>query len=59
MTGINFYRIHGDFDATLYLACQLAEKAFQQGLTVLLHTADDAVSQQLDHLLWSFKPTAF
>ena len=59
MTGINFYRINGDFDAALNLACQLTEKAFQQGLTVLLHTSDETVSEQLDSLLWAFKPTTF
>lgn len=59
MTHINFYRINGDFDAALKLACQLAEKAFQQGMTTLIHTGDSTVSEQLDQLLWSFKPSAF
>jgi|TARA_R110000822_G_scaffold59736_26_gene149088 DNA polymerase-3 subunit chi len=59
MTNINFYRINGGFDAALALACQLTEKAFHQGLTVLLHTADETISQELDSQLWSFKSTAF
>ena len=59
MTGINFYRIHGGFDAALKLACQLTEKAFHQGHAVLLHTEDENISTQLDNLLWAFKPTAF
>ncbi|MBG57442.1 MAG: DNA polymerase III subunit chi [Porticoccus sp.] len=59
MTNINFYKINGGFNESLMLACQLTEKAFQQGLQVLLHTGDKDVSQQLDDLLWSFRPTAF
>ncbi len=59
MTGINFYRVHGGFDAALKLACQLTEKAFQQGHTVLLHTKDEGISHRLDSLLWSFKSTSF
>ncbi|WP_461482100.1 DNA polymerase III subunit chi [Porticoccus sp.] len=59
MTHINFYKLSGNFEAALALACRLTEKAHQQGLPVLLHTADEATSQQLDQLLWSFKASAF
>lgn len=59
MTNINFYKISGGFSESLILACQLTEKAFQQGLQVLLHTDSEDVSRQLDDLLWSFRPTAF
>lgn len=59
MTHVNFYKLSGDFDAALVLACRLTEKAFQQGLQVLLHTPDEATSRRLDELLWSFKPSAF
>jgi len=59
MTHINFYRINGNFDSALTLACQLTGKAFQQGITVLLHTPEPAASEQLDKQLWSFKPTSF
>lgn len=59
MTHINFYKLSGNFDAALALACRLTEKAYQQSLSVLLHTPDEATSQQLDELLWSFKASAF
>lgn len=59
MTQINFYRINGNFDAALLLACQLTEKAFQQDLSVLLHTPDASASEQLSSQLWAFKPSSF
>lgn len=59
MTNINFYRINGNFNDAINLACQLTEKAFQQGLTVLLHTSKKDISEQLSTQLWSFKPSSF
>ena len=59
MTHINFYRINGDIDTALKLACQLTEKAFNQGLTVLLHTPEVSISTQLDEQLWCFHPCSF
>ena len=59
MTQVNFYRINGDFNAVLTLACQLAEKAFQQDLSVLLYTSDSTISEQLSSQLWAFKPYSF
>jgi len=59
MTQVNFYRINGGFDAALTLACQLAEKAFHQGLSVLLHTSDSSTSEKLSCQLWAFKPSSF
>jgi len=43
----------------LYLACRLAQKAYEQGLTVYIHTAADAQARQLDDLLWTFKQNSF
>lgn len=59
MTSINFYRINGDVNAAQHFACQLTEKAFKQGLTVLLHTQELSVSEQLGTELWSFNPLSF
>ena len=59
MTHINFYRINGGLDDAIKLACQLTEKALQQGMMVLLHAEESNVSEQLDQLLWSFKPSSF
>ena len=58
MTKINFYRIGGGLEDALNLACQLAEKATQQSMSVLFH-AEQEVADKLSQLLWSFKPTAF
>lgn len=59
MTQINFYRINGQIDAAIMLACQLTEKAFRRGLFILIHSPDLAVSTQLNQALWSFKPSSF
>lgn len=59
MTQVNFYKLAGNFEAALALACRLTEKAYQRGLPVLLHTPDEETSKRLDELLWSFKPTSF
>ncbi len=59
MTNIIFYRITGDYDAAILLVCQLTEKAFQQDLSVLIHTPEEAISEKINKELWGFKATAF
>ena len=56
MTRIDFY-----FEAEdkLQVACRLSAKAAQQKLRVLIYTADEAGSQRIDKLLWTWQPTAF
>ena len=58
MTKINFYRINGGREDALKLACQLGEKATQQGMSVLFHT-DRNTAEAFSQLLWSFRSSAF
>ncbi|SDS88152.1 DNA polymerase III, chi subunit [Halopseudomonas xinjiangensis] len=60
MTRIDFYLLTSDQPQTrLAYACRLAHKAWAQGHRVYLHCADPAQAEELDQLLWSFKPDAF
>lgn len=59
MTRVNFYAVNGGFDASLSLACRLAEKAFKQNIDTLLFCADEASAKQLDELLWRHTETSF
>ncbi len=56
MTKVDFYTGSED---KLRTACQLSQKAMQNGLQVLLHVPDEATANQLDKLLWHFPPAAF
>jgi DNA polymerase-3 subunit chi len=56
VTKVDFYT--GSTDK-LRTACQLSHKAMQNGLRVLLHTPDEAVTEALDKLLWQYPATAF
>ena len=58
MTQVDFYQIESD-EPTLLFACRLIEKVYRLGHKVLVHTADEAETQALDSLLWTFKPEAF
>lgn len=40
-------------------ACRLAEKAYQQGHQVFIHTEDQAQSEAMDQALWAFRPDSF
>ena len=56
MTKIDFYTGSED---KLRTACQLSHKAMQNGVRVILSTADIATTDALDKLLWHFPVTAF
>jgi DNA polymerase-3 subunit chi len=56
VTKVDFYT---GSDDKLRTACQLSQKAMQNGLRVLLHAPDEATADKLDKLLWHFPPTAF
>jgi DNA polymerase-3 subunit chi len=56
VTKVDFYTGSED---KLRTACQLSQKAMQNGLRVLLHVPDEATANQLDKLLWHFPPAAF
>jgi DNA polymerase-3 subunit chi len=56
VTKVDFYTGSED---KLRTACQLSQKAMQNGLRVLLHAPDEATADKLDKLLWHFPATAF
>lgn len=43
----------------LLLVCELAKKAHQNAIPVLVLARDAAQAEQIDDLLWSFEPDAF
>lgn len=43
----------------LHTACRIIEKAFQQKHAIYVHTRNQAEAEQLDELLWTFKPESF
>ena len=60
MTQVDFY-VLGEAAAgdRFLLACRLAEKAWQQGRRVYLHTDSEADSRHLDKLLWTYRDGGF
>jgi DNA polymerase-3 subunit chi len=60
MTKISFYLSqNGQPTGHLVAACRLAEKAYQRGHGVYIHTASAEQTQTLDRLLWSFRQGSF
>jgi DNA polymerase-3 subunit chi len=56
MTKVDFYT---GADDKLRTACQLAHKAMQHGLRIMLHTPEAGVADALDKLLWHYPAIAF
>jgi DNA polymerase-3 subunit chi len=60
VTRIDFYILRSDQPMErLRTACRIAEKAFLLGHDVHIHTADPALSQRMDELLWTFRDRSF
>jgi len=60
MTEINFYVGQSDtLRDRLLLACRLAQKAYDKGMNIHIHTDSLATSQRIDELLWTWHPTSF
>ncbi|MCZ6829401.1 MAG: DNA polymerase III subunit chi [Gammaproteobacteria bacterium] len=60
MTEVDFYILDAEAPAERkHFACRLADKAFQQGHNVYIHTGDEASAREMDELLWSFRPQSF
>ncbi len=60
MTRVDFYILpQTDEEARLLFACRLADKAWQLGKRLLLHTASAEVARQLDERLWAFRADSF
>lgn len=60
MAQVDFYSISQteEFDRLVF-ACRLTEKAMGQGLKIYIHTDSEQAAQEMDDLLWSFKPESF
>jgi DNA polymerase-3 subunit chi len=56
VTKVDFYTGSED---KLRTACQLSQKAMQNGVRVLLHVPDESTAEKLDKLLWIYPATAF
>lgn len=56
MTRIDFY---SNAEPKLQVACQLAAKAVQQSLRVLILVPEEATARALYKLLWTFSATGF
>ena len=60
MTRVNFYILPVvEALARLRFACRLTEKAFGKGHKVYLHAVDESQAQQMDELLWTYRPSSF
>lgn len=60
MTRVDFYILSDtDPQASLTTSCRVIEKAWRRQHAVYAHTASRDMMQQLDDLLWSFRPNSF
>ena len=57
---VDFYVLgDGSSAATLRTACRIAEKAWQMGHRVFIHTASREAAAAVDDLLWTFRQESF
>jgi DNA polymerase-3 subunit chi len=57
---IDFYVLPGqEPEGRFLLACRLAEKAYELGHKVYIHTASAGQAERLDDLLWTFRQGSF
>lgn len=59
MTQVDFYIVKRPGSDRLGTVCRLAQKAYDAGCKVHLHTADAAQAQRIDDLLWTFRQGSF
>jgi len=60
MTRVDFYVLEAQARGDRYtLACRLAEKAWQKGHRVYLHTGSENEARHLDKLLWTYREGSF
>ena len=60
MTRIDFYILPDEQEAArLHFACRLIDKAVQRGHQVFVAARDQAQAEQVDTLLWTFRPESF
>ncbi|MCG5548770.1 DNA polymerase III subunit chi [Halorhodospira halochloris] len=60
MTRVDFYILkQSGVNVREHFACRLAEKAYSQGITVVMLTADHEQTARVDRLLWTFRQGSF
>jgi len=60
MTQVDFYIVNEPGELPhLTTSCRVIEKAWARQHEVYVHTASQAMMQQLDDLLWTFRPNSF
>lgn len=60
MVRVDFYILPAsDPDAPQRFACRLAEKAWEKGHRVFIHTTTPLLAQQMDELLWTYRQDSF
>jgi DNA polymerase III subunit chi len=60
MTKVDFYILADGAPGNRYtIACRLAEKAWQQGRRVFIHTPSLEESRHMDRLLWNWREASF
>ena len=60
MPQVDFYVLEqGDVANARRVACRLAEKAWQMGHRVFVHTPSVTTAQEFDTLLWTFRQDSF
>ena len=60
MTQVDFYILpHSDIEQRHLFACRLTEKAFKLGHRIYIHSDDDAQSNALDKVMWSWRNSSF
>lgn len=60
MTRVDFYVAPAEGEQEwLKVACRVVEKAWRKQRSVYVHTGSAAAMQQVDEMLWSFRPNSF
>ncbi|MDC1528264.1 DNA polymerase III subunit chi [Gammaproteobacteria bacterium] len=60
MTQVDFYLLQQPAqEDRMAFTCRLCEKAMSQGMKIYIHTDSEKTAQDMDDLLWSFKPDSF
>jgi len=60
MTLVGFYVVQtAEPGERLQVAARLADKAFGRGHRIFINAADQAQADELDALLWTFRPSSF
>ncbi|MCW8848165.1 MAG: DNA polymerase III subunit chi [Sedimenticola sp.] len=60
MTQVDFYILGEQAQGDRFqLACRIADKAWQQGHRIYLHTNSDSESRHMDKLLWTHREESF